>query len=120
MPLRISIKCTIVLHFFILHFIFFLFKFDIVDGAYILPPILYPDGNYYLKLGHYNQFETDLPGHLKTITDWYEDGTGIPDAVKRLSDFIVNDFIRDPDIKFTDISSDCCVTVNVRGHCIKV
>ena len=89
------------------------FKFGIVDGAYILPPILYPDGNYYLKIGHYNQFETNLSGDIKTITDWYKEGTGVPEAVKHFSDFIINDLIKDPNIKFMNISSDCCVTVNV-------
>ena len=28
-----------------------------LDGTYILPPIKYPDGKYYLKLGHHDLFE---------------------------------------------------------------
>ena len=98
--------------------IFCLLKFDTADGAYILPPILYPDGNFYLKLGHYNSFETDLHGDMKTITDWYKQGTGIPEAVMHLSNFILKDLINDPNVKFTDISSDCCVTVNVSIYTI--
>ena len=94
-------------------FCFLFLQFGIVDGAYILPPIKYPDGNYYLKLGHYNQFETDLQGNMKTIRDWYEGGEGVPEAVKLLSEFITKDLITDPRITFMGISSDCCVTVNV-------
>jgi hypothetical protein len=26
------------------------FKFGVLDGTYILPPILYPDGKFYLKV----------------------------------------------------------------------
>ena len=26
-----------------------------LDGTYILPPILYPDGNYYIKIGHHDK-----------------------------------------------------------------
>ena len=83
---------------------------------------MYPDGNYYLKIGHYNQFETNLSGDMKTITNWYAQGTGIPEAVKHFADFITKDLIRDPRIEFTKISSDCCVTVNVSKHifCIPV
>ena len=88
-------------------------QFGIVDGAYILPPILYPDGNYYLKIGHYNQFETNLNSDMKTITDWYKQGTGLPEAVKHFTDFITKELIVDPNIEFGEISSDCCVTVNV-------
>lgn len=88
-------------------------QFGIVDGAYILPPILYPDGNYYLKIGHYNQFETNLNSDMKTITDWYKQGTGLPEAVKHFTDFITKELIIDPNIKFGEISSDCCVTINV-------
>ena len=95
---------------------FLLFKFGIVDGAYILPPIKYPDGNYYLKLGHYNQFETNLKGDMETITKWYKQGTGVPDAVRHLSDFVIKDLIKDPSISFNNITSDCCVTVNVSSH----
>ena len=50
---------------------------------------------------------------MKTITDWYKQGTGIPEAVKHFSEFITKELIKDPDIEFTDVSSDCCVTVNV-------
>ena len=78
-----------------------------------MPPILYPDGNYYLKIGNYNQFETNLNGDMKTITDWYKQGTGIQEAVKHFSDFITKELIVDPNIEFGEVSSDCCVTVNV-------
>ena len=50
---------------------------------------------------------------MKTITDWYKQGTGIPEAVKHFSDFITKELVNDPDIEFTEVSSDCCVTVNV-------
>ena len=50
---------------------------------------------------------------MKTINDWYKEGTGIPEAVKHFTDFITKELIIDPDIEFGEISSDCCVTVNV-------
>ena len=50
---------------------------------------------------------------MKTITDWYKEGTGIQAAVKHFSDFITNELIVDPNIEFGEVSSDCCVTVNV-------
>ena len=34
-------------------------------------------------------------------------------AVKHFTDFITKELIIDPNIKFGEISSDCCVTVNV-------
>jgi sarcosine oxidase/L-pipecolate oxidase len=41
-----------------------------LDGTYILPPMLYPDGKYYLKLGHHNAFEriVHTPEQMKS---WY-------------------------------------------------
>ena len=50
---------------------------------------------------------------MKTITDWYKQGTGIQEAVKHFSDFITRELIVDPNIEFGEVSSDCCVTVNV-------
>ena len=41
-----------------------------LDGTYILPPMLYPDGKYYLKLGHHNAFERIL--HTpEQMESWY-------------------------------------------------
>ena len=41
-----------------------------LDGTYILPPILYPDGKYYLKLGHHNAFE-QIVHTPEQMESWY-------------------------------------------------
>ena len=57
---------------------------------------------------------------MKTITDWYKQGTGVQEAVKHFSDFITQELIKDPNIQFTEVSSDCCVTVNVRINLLMI
>ena len=47
------------------------YSYGQLDGTYILPPILYPDGKYYLKLGHHDKFEENLTTS-EAIKDWYE------------------------------------------------
>ncbi len=41
-----------------------------LDGTYILPPVRYPDGKYYLKLGHGDNFERLV--HTYQVTDRYQ------------------------------------------------
>ena len=48
-----------------------------LDGTYILPPILYPDGKYYLKLGHHDKFE-DILTTSEAIKDWYDKKWFVP------------------------------------------
>ena len=47
------------------------YSYGQLDGTYILPPILYPDEKYYLKLGHHDKFEENLTTS-EAIKDWYE------------------------------------------------
>lgn len=47
------------------------YSYGQLDGTYILPPILYPDGKYYLKLGHHDKFEENLTTS-EAIKDWYD------------------------------------------------
>lgn len=39
-------------------------------GAYILPPIKYPDGKWYLKIGHGSEFEKEVHT-VEEIKEWY-------------------------------------------------
>ena len=75
-----------------------------LDGTYILPPILYPDGHYYVKLGHHDHFERTLETQQE-VEDWYREGTGEREAVEELARFITTfilplsslpDFLRVP------------------------
>merc|ERR1712181_51852 len=59
----------------------------LLDGTYILPPIRYPDGKIYLKLGHGDHFETDI-NTIEELDAWYKDGKGYPEAVESLATFI--------------------------------
>ncbi|GFT31241.1 monomeric sarcosine oxidase [Nephila pilipes] len=76
-------------------------------GAYILPPVKYPDGNYYMKIG--GSFDYETGEELKTLDDlrkWY-----LSDGDERMTDILVN-FINEliPGLKFTDLSRMTCVT----------
>ena len=51
------------------------YNFKELDGTYILPPILYPDGKYYLKLGHHDAFEK-IFNTPEEIEAWYQNGEG--------------------------------------------
>jgi len=77
-----------------------------LDGTYILPPVLYPDGQYYLKLGHHDKFEGVL-STAEEVEEWYRAGTGDKEAVEELERFIM-DFVRDLGVEA--VSGGCCVT----------
>ena len=81
-----------------------------LQGTYILPPILYPDGKYYLKLGHHNYFES-IVTNREEMQKWYEKGTGNEEAVETLANFIIKEFI--PDLHVLSIQGGCCVTAKV-------
>ncbi len=81
-----------------------------LDGTYILPPILYPDGKHYLKLGHGDVFEINVKTP-EQMHDWYAEGTGVPEAVEALADFIKGHFI--PSLEVKSVHGGCCVTSNV-------
>ena len=85
------------------------YEFGKLDGTYILPPILYPDGKWYLKLGHGDHFEQVVTSD-QFMKDWYTEGKGDPEAVEALTEFIL-DFI--PSLKYQSVHGGCCVTSNV-------
>ena len=84
------------------------YPFGPLDGTYILPPILYPDGKYYLKLGHGDHFEQIVTDE-KFMDEWYHNGKGDPEAVKALTEFI-QAFI--PSLNYESVHGGCCVTSN--------
>ena len=86
------------------------YQYKKLDGTYILPPILYPDGKYYLKLGHHDHFEA-VVDDPETVENWYRTGNGDPEAVEVLADFIKTHLI--PSIDVISIHGGCCVTTNV-------
>ncbi|XP_076053429.1 monomeric sarcosine oxidase-like isoform X1 [Oratosquilla oratoria] len=81
-------------------------KFEDLDGAYVLPPIKYPDGNWYLKLGHLKSFE-EVKETLDEVTDWYHLQTGFPECVRQLSQFLCHLI---PDLKVEGVTGDGCLT----------
>lgn len=77
-----------------------------LDGTYILPPIQYPDGNFYIKLGHHDKFEKDLTTK-EEVEDWYRSGCGDTQAVHQLAMFIKQLL---PDVEQLKVTGGCCVT----------
>ncbi|MEZ4594704.1 MAG: FAD-dependent oxidoreductase [Chloroflexota bacterium] len=45
-----------------------------LDGIYLLPPILYPDGRFYLKMGCDTHLDQTLPHDLEAIRRWFIHG----------------------------------------------
>jgi sarcosine oxidase len=78
----------------------------VLDGTYILPPIRYPDGHFYLKLGHGDHFERELTS-LEEVEAWYAAGEGDREAVAALVAFI-RGFI--PGLAVEEVKGGCCVT----------
>ena len=77
-----------------------------LDGTYILPPIKYPDGRFYLKLGHHDAFE----GAIETVDDlldWYRDGVGDREAVNELAAFLK---------KFINLQKKIRLRNNLKNH----
>ena len=94
--------------------------------CYILPPALYPDGNFYLKLGG-GRFDNvkvvngkvpvfpGLPGkqileNEMDVLEWYRSG-GCPDAEAQMLQMI-NDIV--PGLAPVSVHSDVCVTTHTR------
>lgn len=68
---------------------------------YMLPPIKYPDGKYYIKLG----LRDSVPGHLKTASEikrWYD--TGDPDIQRNVAEFAASLF---RGVRFPSRWGDC-------------
>jgi len=79
-----------------------------LDGTYILPPIRYPDGKFYLKLGHHDNFERNIET-AEEMLEWYKSEEGDTEAVSELADFLKS-FIKDLTVK--EVTGGCCVTSN--------
>ena len=66
-------------------------------------------------MGHLDQFETEIPNDataLEEVTKWYQQGSGYPEALETLKDFITQTFI--PDIKVISCHGGSCVTAQVK------
>ena len=66
-------------------------------------------------MGHLDQFETQIPNDataLEEVTKWYQQGSGYPEALETLKDFITETFI--PDIKVGSFHGGSCVTAQVK------
>ncbi|XP_035230949.1 uncharacterized protein LOC118202849 [Stegodyphus dumicola] len=74
-------------------------------GAYILPPVQYPDGNYYLKIGHIGVGDWEIKS-LPEIKEWY-----LSKGDKRVIDVYSKLLIEMlPGLEVESISSSTCVT----------
>jgi glycine/D-amino acid oxidase-like deaminating enzyme len=80
-------------------------------SCYVLPPIKYPDGKWYLKLGHGSQFERIL-NTPQEIFDWYT--KPVPDDFKKgLRDVLRANF---PNLIPIGLHYDSCVTTNTANR----
>ena len=70
----------------------------------------YPDGKWYLKLGHGDPYDEAMP-NVEAINRWYRNKTGNPEAVEQLSAFIQKLV---PGMKVVNVTSGACVTCKVR------
>ena len=52
---------------------------DETEGIYIVPPVKYPDGHYYLKIGANSPFDIYFES-LEQIQDWFSSGNGEKNA----------------------------------------
>jgi sarcosine oxidase len=79
---------------------------DVSERCYILPPIQYPDGKYYLKIGG----DTDDPTlqSLEALTAWFRSSgrAAAADALTHRLQSIV------PDVRPLSIHTDTCVTTH--------
>ncbi|ETX05375.1 NAD(P)/FAD-dependent oxidoreductase [Candidatus Entotheonella palauensis] len=79
---------------------------DPAGHCYILPPIRYPDGKYYLKIGGYPQEHT--LGSLETLQDWFR-GKGSVEAARHLAAKLHRVV---PGLRPVAVHSDSCVTTS--------
>lgn len=79
---------------------------DPAGHCYILPPIRYPDGKYYLKIGGYPQEHT--LGSLEALQDWFR-GKGTVEAARHLEAKLHRVV---PGLRPVAVHSDSCVTTS--------
>ena len=87
-----------------------------LDGTYILPPIRYPDGQFYLKLGHGDHYERGVETEAE-LRAWYQAGSGDPAAVQELAAFIQTLL---PGLQVEQVTGGCCVTANTQHRAAPV
>lgn len=78
-----------------------------LDGSYVLPPLLHPDGRHYIKLGHHGTFEMEL-GTREQLEEWYRE-CGDRDAVAELAAFLQHLL---PGLQVEGVRGGACVTAN--------
>ncbi|XP_055948444.1 uncharacterized protein LOC129981571 [Argiope bruennichi] len=81
-------------------------------GTYILPPILYPDGKYYLKIGPMGHQRNSELTTLQEAKEWYSD-PGDSEVMEKMSRLI---FKIIPNLKVTDVRSKTCITCDSPPH----
>ena len=77
---------------------------DLASRCYILPPIRYPDGNYYLKIG--GGYDDPTLSTLADLQDWFR-SPGSETSARRLID-VLHTVVRD--LRPVSIHTDACVT----------
>jgi len=77
---------------------------DQMRYIYFMPPVLYPDGKHYVKIGH--SFGDTMPIQRESLTRWFQ-SDGDMTRVEWLKDTLKNLL---PDISFNSFSSKSCVT----------
>ncbi|GBN25845.1 hypothetical protein AVEN_58858-1 [Araneus ventricosus] len=76
----------------------------LLNGVYILPPMQYPDGHYYLKAGR-NGINSTEPS-LEEVNEWYN-SRGDLEIVEQLS-YLLKQLL--PNANFEGVSSKTCLT----------
>ncbi|XP_041463771.1 uncharacterized protein LOC121414779 [Lytechinus variegatus] len=87
---------------------------DLNDGhdtrnCYFLPAIKYPDGKYYMKIGHGPDMNLPLVSN-DAITAWYKKKDDIPTTVQ--AELLSRFFVWAEDIKFKSTRTSTCVITN--------
>lgn len=80
--------------------------FKNLDGGYVLPPIKYPDGKWYLKMGHGRAYE-EKRSSLAEVTQWYRQQSGVPECVQELTQYLKYLL---PGLKVESVCGDGCLT----------
>ncbi|GFV43357.1 monomeric sarcosine oxidase [Trichonephila clavipes] len=75
-------------------------------GAYILPPIKYPDGHWYLKIGYLGQLDDTELSTLEESRQWYN-SDGCPLVTRHYSRFLIDIL---PGLLVDEVSSKTCIS----------
>lgn len=75
-----------------------------MEGVYVLPPVAYPDGGMYLKIGA-NFPEDPAFHHIEEVREWFREGDSerfAPRLERMLHDLL-------PDLKWTETTTKRCI-----------